>query len=99
MGVVGAASTATVSVLAKRLHRMDLKVTRWAVARVQGIAADIGVQSRGYRDGGQLKKFEVAYVSISSVCMGPRSRCTLVITTCFTFIDMLEIICSLYMFL
>lgn len=43
---MGAASTTTVSVLAYRLYRMARKATRWAVARVQGIAADIGVRSR-----------------------------------------------------
>jgi len=42
IGAGGATSTATVSVLANRLHRTAWNATRWAEARVQGIAADIG---------------------------------------------------------
>lgn len=64
MGVVGAASTATVSVLANRLHRAARKATRWAVARVQGMTADIGGRSCSRRRiESSFMKFEVAYVS------------------------------------
>jgi hypothetical protein len=65
MDVGGAASTATVSVLANRLHRAALKATRWAVARVQGMTADIGGRSWSCRRNEfSFRKFEVAYVSI-----------------------------------
>jgi hypothetical protein len=54
-------------VLANRLHRMALKATRWAAARVQGMAADIGGQNWSCcRREFSFRKFETAYVSSRS---------------------------------
>lgn len=61
--MAGAASTATVSVLAYRLHLIDRKARRWAVARVHGMAADIGVRSRAWDGGIQLQRNSILLMS------------------------------------
>lgn len=67
MGVVGVASTATASVLANRLHRMALKATRWAAARVQGMATDIGGRRWSSRHEVQLQEIRCRLCQHSSI--------------------------------
>lgn len=87
MGAGGAASTATVSVLAKRLHRTARNATRWAEARVQGIAADIraygGVASFC---GVQLR--EIRRLIMSAILPAPASRSPSIVSREFPRIGM-----------
>jgi hypothetical protein len=85
MGAVGAASTATVSVLANRLHRMALKATRWAVARVQGMTADIGGRRWSSRHEVQLQEIRGCLCQHASIPHVLRlSICFRLTTTFFT---------------